>query len=412
MPLTKPQQTVASSKTRFRVLITGRRFGKTTLSIRELCRFAAIPKQEVWYIAPSYKMAKGIVWRKLKKKLQDLHWISKINESELYIDLRNGSRISLKGADNHDSLRGVGLNFIVLDEFADIDPLAWYETLRPTLSDKQGQALFIGTPKGISNWSYDMYQMTHVDPNNWSSFQFTTIDGGHVPQEEIDQAMRDMDERTFRQEYLATFETYYGKIYYSFERDRNVKEYTGDLPRELLVFCDFNVNPISAAIAVQTQDYIHIIDEILIYGSNTDELVQEVRNRYAKQAIKAYPDPAGAQRKTSAGGRTDITILENAGFKVFYRRAHPAVRDRINAVNSALCSSDKKVKLYIDPKCKRVIECLEKQVYKEGTQIPDKDTGFDHMNDAIGYGIEFIYPVTKEIEIDEYAPKSWSHRAA
>jgi len=141
MPLSLAQKTISDSTARWRVVVAGRRFGKTHLAIRELCYHARQPQKDVWYIAPTYKMARQIVWKKLKNRLQDLRWVEKTNETELTIQLRNGSTIALKGADNYDSLRGVGLDFIVLDEFADIDPEAWYETLRPTLSDR---ALAIG----------------------------------------------------------------------------------------------------------------------------------------------------------------------------------------------------------------------------------------------------------------------------
>jgi phage terminase large subunit len=184
MPLSSAQQTISEDTTRFRVVIAGRRFGKTHLAIRELCWHAREPSRDVWYVAPSYKMAKQIVWRKLKAKLQELNWVEKANETELSLLLRNGSTISLKGSDNYDSLRGVGLDFIVLDEFADIDPEAWFETLRPTLSDKQGRALFIGTPKGTGNWSFDLYQNS-LSNDDWTSFQYTTVDGGNVKPEEI-----------------------------------------------------------------------------------------------------------------------------------------------------------------------------------------------------------------------------------
>ena len=153
MPLSSAQKQIAESDKRFRVLISGRRFGKTHLAIREMCKAASTPNQTVWYIAPSYRMSKTIVWDQLKKKLVQLNWAKKINESDLTIRLVNGSIISLKGADNGDSLRGVGLNFIVLDEFADIEQKAWTEVLRPTLSDTGGGALFCGTPKGIGNWA-------------------------------------------------------------------------------------------------------------------------------------------------------------------------------------------------------------------------------------------------------------------
>ena len=410
MPLNPGQLAVSQDDHRWKVVIAGRRWGKTYLSTRALAYAAREPGKRCWYVAPSYRMARQIVWDALKWRLQDLKWVQKVNESELNILLRNGSTISLRGADNPDSLRGVGLDFLVMDEFAMIDEKAWTEVLRPTLSDRNGSAMFISTPMGTSNWAFDLYNRQHEDAA-WASWTFKTIDGGNVSAEEIEQARRDLSDRQFRQEYEATFETYSGRIYYNFERSRNVMYYKDDVPREILVFADFNVNPISAAIAVEVRGGIHIIDEIVIYGSNTDELVDEIRNRYPTNSVKIYPDPSGVARKTSAGGRTDITILENAHFRVFYHRQHPPVRDRINAVNAALFSADETTSLWIDPKCKTVIECLEKQLYKEGTQIPDKDGGYDHMNDAIGYGIEYIRPIRREREVTRQ-PQRWGHQSA
>jgi len=409
VPLSPAQDTVARDSTRFRVVVAGRRFGKTHLSIRELCYHARDPDKEVWYVAPTYKMARQIVWRKLKNKLQDLNWITKTNETELTITLRNGSVISLKGADNYDSLRGVGLDFIVLDEFADIDPEAWYETLRPTLSDKQGRALFIGTPKGIGNWAYDIYQNT-LDNPTWKSYSFTTLDGCQVPAEEVEAARLDLDERTFRQEYLATFETFSGRIYYSFDRALNVRKYEGTTPDVVYVGMDFNIDPMSAVVAVRMGDTLHIIDEVRLFSSNTQEMVNELKQRFPKTRIWAYPDPAGNQRKTSAGGQTDIMILTNAGFVVKAPRAHTPVRDRINAVNSRLCSSSGIRHLIIDPKCKYTIEGLERQVYKEGSSQPDKDSGYDHMNDALGYMTDYLFPVRRDIDPELLIPQRWGHK--
>jgi phage terminase large subunit len=411
MPLSNAQDQVANDATRFRVVVAGRRFGKTHLSIRELCKHAKEPGREVWYVAPTYKMAKQIVWRKLKNKLQDLNWVKKANETELTLQLRNGSVISLKGADNYDSLRGVGLDFIVLDEFADIDPEAWYETLRPTLSDKQGRALFIGTPKGIGNWAYEIYQNS-IDNANWQSYSFTTIDGGRVPPEEIEAAKQDLDERTFRQEYLATFETFAGRIYYGFDRAHNVKSWDKPIPDVVYIGMDFNIDPMSAVIAVREGDSLYVIDEIRLFSSNTQEAVAEIKSRYGRSKVFVYPDPAGHQRKSSASGATDITILSNAGFVVKAPRHHTPVRDRINAVNSRLCSSSGIRQLYIDPKCKYTIEGLERQTYKEGSSQPDKDGGYDHMNDALGYMVDYLFPVKRDIDPDTTQPRRWSHALA
>lgn len=409
MPLSNAQQTIADDATRFKVVIAGRRFGKTHLAIRELCFHARIPDREVWYVAPTYKMSKNIVWKKLKAKLLDLKWAKKVNETELSILLKNGTTIALKGADNADSLRGVGLDYLILDEFADIDPDAWFEVLRPTLADKQGSALFIGTPKGIANWSYDLYQYELKDPAAWKSFQYTTIDGGNVKPEEIEAAKRDLDERTFRQEFLATFETYAGRIYYSFDRAHNVLE-PKDIDTSILYTgWDFNIDPMSVVIAVRQGDILYVIDEIRLFSSNTQEAVDEIKSRYPKSRIWAYPDPAARQRKTSAGGSTDITILQNAGFVVKAPNSHTPVRDRINAVNSRLCDTVGIRHLFIHPRCKYTIEGLERHTYKEGSTQPDKDSGYDHMMDALGYMVDYIFPVRRDIDPSATAPTRWGH---
>ena len=120
--LTKPQYQVSSSNKRFRVLVSGRRFGKTYLCITEMMKYATRVNKNIWYVAPTFKMAREIVWLKLKSMLSDFNWIDTINETNLSIKVKKtGSIISLKGCENYDSLRGVGLDFLILDEFADID---------------------------------------------------------------------------------------------------------------------------------------------------------------------------------------------------------------------------------------------------------------------------------------------------
>jgi hypothetical protein len=409
MPLSLAQETVAESQSRFRVVVAGRRFGKTHLAIREICYHAKEPNKEVWYVAPTYRQSKQIVWRKLKHKLQDLNWAKKINESELTITLKNNSTISLKGADNADSLRGVGLDFVVMDEFADIDEEAWYEVLRPTLADKQGKALFIGTPKGIGNWAHDLYTMPEDNPEQWASFQFTTIDGGNVKPEEIEAAKLDLDERTFRQEFMATFETYSGRIYYAFDRKANCAPPTTIDISVLYTGWDFNIDPMSVVIAVRQGDSLYVIDEIRMFSSNTQEAVEEIKSRYPSSKIWAYPDPAARQRKTSAGGSTDVTILQNAGFVVKVPHIHTPVRDRINAVNSRLKDAKGISRLFIHPKCKYTVEGLERHTYKENSSQPDKDSGYDHMMDALGYMVDYLFPIRKDHgEITQ--PTRWGHQ--
>ena len=407
MPLSLAQKSIVEAPQRFKVVIAGRRFGKTHLAIRELCYHAREPDKEVWAVYPTYKQARMVVFKKLRKKLIDLKWVKKINETNLSFELKNGSTISLKGADNYDSLRGVGLDFLVMDEFADIDKEAWYETLRPTLADKQGSALFIGTPKGM-NWAKDLYDMSDEYPDEWISFQYTTEDGGNVPLEEIEAARRTLDIRTYNQEFRATFETFSGRVFYAFDRRYNLKTWEGDLPREIHIGMDFNIDPMSAIVAVRSGSVLHIIDEIKIYGSNTDEMVDEIKTRYAKMAITVYPDPAGKAGSTKAGGRTDHSILRTAGFTVKAPHGHNAIRDGVNAVNAKLRSSSGITTLFIDPRCKYSIECLEKHTYKEGTSIPSKDEGWDHMNDALRYMVDYLFPIRQPITPPP--TRMWSHK--
>lgn len=408
MPLSKPQQLVANDTSRFRVCISGRRFGKTYLSISEICKAARIPNRDVFYVAPTYRQAKQIVWKKLKHRLLDLRWAKKINETELSIVLKNESVISLKGADNPDSLRGVGLDFMVLDEFADIDPAAWYEVLRPALADREGAALFIGTPKGKNNWSYEMFTKAE-EASNWASFQFTTLEGGNVTLEEIEAAKQDLDERTFRQEFLATFETYSGVISWAFTRKDNIKELENKDTSVLYIGLDFNVDPMSACIMTRRNDDLYVIDELCIHGSNTNEVVDEINRRYPRSKVFVYPDPSGKARKTSAGGVTDHTILANAGFIVKAPNRHNPVRDRINSLNARLCTSNGERHLFISPMCKYTIDSLEKYCYKEGTQIPDKESGYDHMFDALSYAVDYMFPIKREYDMDTLRPQRFGH---
>lgn len=396
MGLNLPQKTVAESNSRFRVLIGGRRLGKTWLAIRELARFARHPDRKILYIAPSYRMAKQIVWKDLKSRLNNINWIKKVNESELTITLVNGSEIMLRSADNYDSIRGLGVDFVVFDEFADIDVETWTEVVRPALSDRGGHGLFIGTPKGMSNWSKDLFDRGQGESPDWASWQFTTLDGGNVTEEEILAAQQDLDARTFRQEYMATFETYANSIYYNWNHDYFSDEEVDFGPRDIIYAgLDFNTNPMSAVIATWDGKKIRVIDNIEIYGSNTQEMCDEIKERYPNNRVWAYPDASGGNSSTS--GKSDHRILEQNGFVVKSARKNPPVKDRINSVNAAFLNAAGDNRLVLSRKCKRLAECLEKHTYKGDTRQPDKDSGYDHLTDALGYLVYALMPIRRPV---------------
>lgn len=201
------QMKVYRHPARYKVVVAGRRWGKSRLSRTKLVAAAARkPKQLVWYIAPTYQMARQIMWQDLLEGVPR-RWIKKVHETLMYIQLVNGSIIQLKGADKADTLRGVGLDYVVLDEIQDMKKETWTQVVRPTLTTTRGRALLIGTPKGKSNILYDVYtdgqRADFQIGNEWMSWHFKSIDSPFVPKSEIEKARANMDEKSFKQEYEA-----------------------------------------------------------------------------------------------------------------------------------------------------------------------------------------------------------------
>ena len=382
------QGEVFSSKERFRVLVAGRRFGKSYLSCVELLR-AAIkkPGETYFYCAPTYRMAKDIAWKTLKRLVPQV-WIKSKNESDLKIELTNDSVIELKGTENAMALRGRSLSGVVLDEAAFMSPEVWFEVIRPALADKQGWALFISTPDGTASWFYDLWCYVPEDETkDWQRWSFTTIEGGNVPAHEVEAARAQLDQRTFRQEFEASFENLTGLVAVSFG-DMNISAEAKDIKvLPLLLGVDFNVDPMSGICAVKDNDTLYIFDEIMLTGGATTwEFAEEVVRRFGvDRRVIACPDPTGGARKTSGVGATDHSILRRSGFTVSSPRSAWKIRDKITAVNTALLDATGTRRTLIHPKCKQLIKSLRTLTYTPNTGLPNKNLGVDHAFDAFGY---------------------------
>lgn len=385
------QESIFFDDTRFKVVVAGRRFGKTVLALVTLLYLASLKANSInWYTAPTYRQAKQIAWAMLQRFAPTDHVTSK-NETDLSMTFLNGSSISLRGADNYDSLRGVGLDALVLDEYADMAAEVWTEVLRPSLSDKLGTALFIGTPAGF-NHLYDLWIEADNKPD-WKAWQFTTKDGGHVPTEELEAARLDLDERTYKQEYEASFASLTGRVYYEFDRLLNVSADIKDTGAELLVGFDFNISPMSAVVSVKAGNQLHVIDEVTIQNGNTELMAEAIQRKFPDRRVLAYPDPSGKARKTSSPvGQTDFSILAAHGFRVLAPNSAPLVVDRNNLTNAMLKNAAGDRRLLIHPRCKQLIKCLDGLTYKEGTSQPDKNLGLDHLPDALAYLVSYEYP--------------------
>jgi hypothetical protein len=266
--------------------------------------------------------------------------------------------------------------------------------LRPALADKQGRALLIGTPRGHDHF-YELFESVK-DHDQWRTFQFTTEQGGNVKKEELASATQELDERTYRQEFQASFENVaVGRVYYAFERAGNVGKprYNPRLP--LLWSLDFNVNPMCSVIAQRDGDYLDVLEEMALPDSHTQAACQEFHRRVSRfgrgLAVHLYGDASGNGRHTSAS-RTDWQIvrefLSSCGYQIQFRvpGANPPVKDRVNCVNSMLCNQAGERRLTIDEGCKELIKDLE-QVTWDADGLNKSDGKRSHVSDALGYVI-------------------------
>lgn len=378
------QREIFKDDSRFKVAACGRRFGKSYLATYIILTKAfSKPNQNFFFVAPTFSQARQILWEILKVKVRD-KLAKKINESRLEVELINGTRIFLKGADRADTMRGVSLDGCVLDEFATVrDSMeVWQQVLRPALSDKKGWCLFISSPKG-RDYFYDLYNQAKTS-NDWKSWQFTTLDGGYVDEDEIASARNDLDERSFNQEYLSSFESFDGLVVPNFDRELNNTNEEIQEFDTLILGIDFNVNLMPCIVFIKRNDELHAIDEF--FGNfNTAELMEAIIRRYPKHKKIFHTDASGTQNRSSAGGATDITIIRDYGFQVRNLSKNPNIIDRVNACNSMVCSTDKTRRVFVSSKCRRLLETLEKHVFDDNGMPNKKHAYHDDVFDAFSY---------------------------
>ncbi|MBX0289710.1 terminase [Hymenobacter sp. HSC-4F20] len=358
-------------------------------------------EDEIWYAAPTFKQAKRVFWRRLKQAIPANWRTGKPNETECSITLITGHVIRIVGLDTYDNLRGSGLFFVLIDEWADCPYEAWQEVLRPMLSTCKyvvngvqrvgGHALRIGTPKGF-NHCYDTYQDGQGKEPDHKSWLYTSLDGGNVPAEEIEAARRNLDLRTFRQEYEASFENYQGVIYYCFDRRLNNTTALINPGEDLHIGADFNVSKMAGIVHVIRDGKPMALME-LVNIFDTPALIEKIDATFPGHRIIIYPDASGDNRKSTNASATDIALLRKAGYTVIVDAANPSVKDRINSMNAMFCNTYGERRYLVNTaKCPVYTKSLERQVWDDKGE-PDKKSGFDHPNDGAGYCITKLYPI-------------------
>lgn len=387
-------------KQRWSAIVAHRRCGKTVACVNDLLDAALrcqLPEPRFAYIAPFYSQAKDIAWAYLKRFALPIPG-AVAHEQELRVDLPNGGRVRLYGADNYERLRGIYLDGVVLDEFGDVDPRAWSEVIRPALADRKGWAVFIGTPKGRNHFA-DVWKQAQDNPD-WYSLMLKASQTGIVSPEELaDARASGMSEDQYNQEFECSFDAavvgaYYGKLIERAENEGRI----GNVPWEPNVpvetWWDLGIDDSTAVWFVQTIGReIRVIDYYENSGVGLEHYAKVLKEKdyvYGRHIL-----PHDVEVRELSTGKSRWAFLASLGIKGTVAKKH-SVEDGINSVRSILsrCWFDKR-------RCERGIEALRQ--YRQDWD--DKLKAFkgrplhdwtSHGSDAFRYGAYTVRPA--EIE--------------
>jgi hypothetical protein len=347
---------------RFNVLVCHRRFGKTVLAVNELVHRSLLcpsPHPRHAYLAPLRKQAKRVAWDYLKRYTAAIP-ARTVNEAELRIDLPGGRRIFVEGADNPDALRGLYLDGVVLDEFGQMDASAWREVVRPALADRQGWAIFIGTPKG-RNAFHAVYEagraaMARGD-GDWYAQVFRASESGVIDEAELSAARRDMDEAEFAQEFECSFEAaivgaYFGKWLAAAQSEGRIGRVPWEPALPVNTAWDLGVGDSTAIWFVQQAGReLRWIDYYETSGVGLEHYAKVVRDKPYVYADHFVPHDAAARELGT--GRTRIEMLASLGVRTRLVAQH-AVDDGIGALRALLPRS-----YFDEQRCARGLEALK-----------------------------------------------------
>ena len=298
------------------------------------------------------------------------------------------TKILCRSFENWSRIIGLNLAWVLADEIDTVTPAiaekAFPKILGRLRSGNVRQFGAASTPEGF-RWMWNTFGTEEAQQRpDRKLIRMRSADNPHLPQDFIERLQANYDP-SLLQAYLegqfCNLTT--GQVYDRFDRKKHVTTDIPDVSNEpLRIGVDFNIGNMSAVIGVRLGNNLLLIDEIS-GAHDTDAMAQEIRHRAQGRQVYIYPDASGGNRSTNAS-RTDIQILESYGFSNQSPKANPPVRDRVASVQALLENGKGEIRLKVAAGCKRTIECLELQSYTEKGE-PDKDAGYDHMNDALGY---------------------------
>jgi hypothetical protein len=357
-----------NSPARFKLLVAGRRSGKTELTKRRIAIASMVrksPAGRYFAAAPTYGQAKRIWWDDLKAMI-DKGWRRRVSESELYIQTTTGAQIWVVGLDQPARIEGTPWDGGAIDEFASCKPGIWDANIRPALADRRGWCWLLGVPDfdGPSQEEYHKKFMQGLSGNDpeWRSWSWPSTD--ILPPEEVESARAQMDPRLFEQEMLGRFVMRGSRAFPDFDPSIDVQpcEYDPALP--LCWTLDFNIDPMCSGIIQHHKGHVRVLDEMVLPHTQTKDAVAEFRKRcfarnWSLNNLQIYGDASGRARD-STSGTSDWAIIRQLLPEARQRvpNANPPVKDTINAVNLRILSAAGERHLRIDPRCERLISDL------------------------------------------------------
>ncbi|MEW7854789.1 terminase family protein [Pseudomonas chlororaphis] len=396
---------------RFPLVPAGRRSGKTERFKRFLVKQASAYAGMYFAAAPTHAQAKKIFWDDLKAFTLSCMHSRRPSESDLIIYLDNGSEIHVIGLDKPQRIEGIPWTGGGIDEFADIKPDAWeanilpaLNTVNPTMPDYRAWCWLLGVPDGLNHY-YDLCMQAESgnDPNfrvfHWKSAEI-------LPADVMDAMKRAMSAKQFKQEFEASFETASGRIYEDYSK-ANTTTATIEPHEQLMWMHDQNFTPLSSAIGVRRNDGkdLYLLDEIVLISAVSKQSAAEFVDKFKghkNKHVLIYGDPAGkaGEKHGHASDYTDIEGVLKANGWTYTRKvkpAHPAIKDRQNAVRAKILTASGDISLFINPVtapwCHKGLSTV--QLQSGSTFQEDQKNDYQHITTAIGYCIDVEWPCIK-----------------
>jgi hypothetical protein len=414
------------TRARFVAVAAGRGSGKTEIARRRMIRMLPV-KENPWdtkqffYALPTYKQARRVAWRPLMR-LIPREWIKgNPNESEMRIDTVYGSSLYVVGLDKPQRVEGDQWDGCVIDESCDQKPGHFTRSILPALSHKNGWCWRIGVPKRVGVGAHEFKEFcenatgfgTEYEAYTWPSEDILTS-------EQLAWARANLDAKDYNEQYLASWESISGAIFYAFDEVLNVRNdvaYDPKLP--LIIGSDFNVDPMAwvvcqlhgadphgGAMQDRSNQELHVLDELWVRNTNTADCLTRLHERFASHTagFEFFGDATSRARNTRASESDYIQILNDTRFNthvmagVHYPRTNPSRSNRFAACNALFCNADKKRRCIVHPRCKNLIKDLATRGYKEGSNEPNDYGDIGHITDALGYVIHAVFPVAFKVE--------------